>query len=102
MDTGLLLGLIAFIIFSIMLIISINNDAKKKKENEFINIVETSNSEEQTNILLTELLLVEKSSNAKLNVIMWIMLIPIIINIIAIFLAISAMNEIIVKLTSLL
>lgn len=102
MDNGLLLGLFAFVIFSIMLIISINNDAKKKKENEFINIVENSSSDEQTKMLLTELLIIEKSSNAKLNVIIWIMLIPIIINIIAIFLAISAINEIIVKLTSLL
>lgn len=102
MDNGLLLGLFAFVIFSIMLIISINNDTKKKRENEFINIVENSSNDEQTNMLLTELLIIEKSSNAKLNVIMWIMLIPIIINIIAIFLAISTMNEIIVKLTSLL
>lgn len=102
MDNGLLLGLFAFVIFSIMLIISINNDTKKKKENEFINIVENSSSDEQTKMLLTELLIIEKSSNAKLNVIMWIMLIPIIINIITIFLAISAMNEIIAKLTSLL
>lgn len=102
MNNGLLLGLFAFVIFSIMLIISINNDTKKKRENEFINIVENSSSDEQKKLFLTELLIIEKSSNAKLNVIMWIMLIPIIINIIAIFLAISAMNEIIVKLTSLL
>lgn len=102
MDNGLLLGLFAFIIFSIMLIISISNDTKKKKVNEIINIVETSKSEEQAKILLTELLLIEKSSNAKLNIIMWIMLIPIIINLITIFLVVSAINEIITKLTSLL
>lgn len=101
MDSGLLLGLIAFIIFAVMLIISINNDIKKKREKDFINIIETSNSDEQTNLLLKELLITEKSSNAKLNVIMWIMLIPIIINIIMLFLTISAINEMIQKITSL-
>lgn len=101
MESGLLLGLIAFIIFAVMLIISINNDIKKKREKDFINIIETSNSDEQTNLLLKELLITEKSSNAKLNVIMWIMLIPIIINIIMLFLTISAINEMIQKITSL-
>lgn len=89
MDNGLLLGLIALIIFAVMLIISINNDIKGKREKDFINIVETSSNDEQTNMLLTELLITEKSSNAKLNVIMWIMLIPIIINIILLFLLLS-------------
>lgn len=102
MDSGLVLGLIAFIIFAVMLIISINNDIKKKREKDFINIIETSNSDEQTNLLLKELLITEKSSNAKLNVIMWIMLIPIIINIITIFLAVTAVNKIIETLISLL
>lgn len=102
MNNGLLLGLIAFIIFAVMLIISINNDIKEKREREFINIIETSSNDEKTNMLLTELLITEKSSNTKLNVIMWIMLIPIIINIIMLFLTASAINEMIQKITSLL
>lgn len=102
MDIGLLLGLIAFIIFLIMLIFSINNDTRKKRERELIEIIEESNNEEPKITLLTELLLIEKSSNTKLNIIMWIMLIPIIINIIMLFITISVTNEIIEKFTSLI
>lgn len=102
MDNGLLIAIIAVIIFSVMLIISINNSIKEKREKEFINILNTQTDNKQTNTLLIELLKTEKSSNMKLNIIMWIMLIPIIINVILLFITISAINEIILKITSLL
>ncbi len=102
MDNGLLIGLIALIIFLIMFLISINNETQKKKENDFTNTVNEINNEDKVIALLTELLITEKSNNSKLNIIMWILLIPIIINIAILFFTISVTNGIIEKITSLL
>lgn len=95
MDNGFVISVIAVIFFTILLIICNNNEKEKERNKLLFESIEKRSGTEQTNIILIELLKCEKSSNAKLNVIMWIMLIPIIINIILIFLVLTLINIII-------
>lgn len=95
MDNGVIFFLILVIVFAIIVLITFKNDEKVNKNT---NSTIKNLPKEQTNTLMEELLNTIKSLNQKVNIIMWLMLIPIIINVVLIFLAIFMMNETIIKL----